>query len=132
MISETSLHDDIQDNEVLPPNFRLTCKDKGSLCGGVAIAVKKKLVCPSMDDVDSAETVRCKLNFFRTFVTFGALYRQSGRTPEDLKIILYYLIANSSTQSKLVIGATLTPRMLLGQMTVLPNRVHMTPMAFMT
>lgn len=57
MITETWLHGDIQDSEVVPPNYKLIRRDRSSRGGGVAIAVKENIVCRSMKSIEDFESV---------------------------------------------------------------------------
>lgn len=104
MITETWLHDDIQDSEVMPPNYRLIRRDRSSRGGGVAIAVKEDIVCRSMKSIENFESVWCQINFFGTWLTLGTVYRRPGSSPDDLKHILEYLLANTNKCSRIVIG----------------------------
>lgn len=57
MIPETWLHDDIRDYEIVPPNYILIRKDRGSRGRGVAMAIKKDFECHQLGDVPDTESV---------------------------------------------------------------------------
>lgn len=104
MISETWLHEGIQNSEVVPPNYRLIRKDRCSRGGGVAIAIKENFVYQLMERVGNTESVWCKLNFFGAWITLGTVYKKPGSSSEELTEIIDYLIANTNARTKLVIG----------------------------
>lgn len=57
-----------------------------------------------MEHVGDSESVWCKLDFFGTWITVGTVYKKPGSSSEDFDKILDYLIANTNSRSKLIIG----------------------------
>lgn len=104
MITETWLHSEIQDAEVVPPNYRLIRKDRSSRGGGVAIAIKDNLICHVMSEIDNSESIWCKINFYGLWLTLGTVYRKPGSSPDDLSNILQFLLTHTTKQSRIIIG----------------------------
>lgn len=103
MILETWLHDDIQDYEIVPPNYKITRKDSGPSGGSVAMAIEKDLECHKLGDVNNRESVWVRLNFCGTWLILGTVYRRPGSTFDDLQEIQSFLMANANSYSKIII-----------------------------
>lgn len=75
IITETWLHAEVSDSEVIPPNYKIIRKDKHTCGGGVAIILTKNLHYNRMPDIDGVEVLWVRVNIFSTSLIIGAFYR---------------------------------------------------------
>ena len=61
-ISETWLHENIYDNEILPAGYTLFRSDRGTKGGGVMLAIKDELTCKQLIVPDTIEALAVIIN----------------------------------------------------------------------
>lgn len=103
VITETWLHSDVQNSEIVPPSYTLIRRDRGSRGGGVAIAIKKNVKFTRLDGIDNHESVWCRLKFFGKNITLGGIYRPPNAPPEYLETLYDYLLQNTNSRSNILI-----------------------------
>lgn len=71
LITETWLHSDIQDNEVIPPTHKIYRNDRPSRGGGVAIVLKSELGACLLPGIPNHESLWCLVDFYGNSVVLG-------------------------------------------------------------
>lgn len=66
MVTETWLHPNLSDSEVIPPNYRILRKDLDTEIGGVAIIHNDSLEYIRMSDILGVETLCVYINICST------------------------------------------------------------------
>lgn len=74
-VTETWLHKEILDQEIVPPNYVIVRKDREHRGGGVAIVLRQGISFTVMPDVPEVEAVWCKVSLNGITVSIGAVYR---------------------------------------------------------
>lgn len=74
-VTETWLHKEILDREIVPPNYVIVRKDRVHRGGGVAIVLRQGISFSVMPDVLDVEAVWCKVSLNGLTVSIGAVYR---------------------------------------------------------
>lgn len=103
VITETWLHADVQDSEVIPSSYKLIRKDRESRGGGVAIAIKNNVAFTVLDGINNHESVWCRIKFLGKRILLGGVYRPPSSSPEYLEAIQDYLADNTNSRSRIII-----------------------------
>lgn len=103
MITETWLHSDVQNSEIVPPSYTLIRRDRGSRGGGVAIAIKNNVKFTRLNDISDHESIWCKLKFFGKTILLGGVYRPPNAPPEYLDALYDYLLQNTNSRSNILV-----------------------------
>lgn len=103
VITETWLHSDVQNSEIIPPSYTLIRRDRGSRGGGVAIAIKNNIKFTRLNGIDDHESIWCKLKFFGKTIILGGVYRPPNAPPEYLDSLYDYLLQNTNSRSNILI-----------------------------
>lgn len=104
VITETWLHAGITDEEIIPPNYKIMRKDRGSRGGGVALVVKRELECFSLGEVQGNESVFFKVKINCESIIVGAFYRPPNSSIEILEQLYDFLGENVTDGSRVVIA----------------------------
>lgn len=67
-ITETWLHGDIKDHEIVPPGYTIVRKDRITRGGGVAVLLRQGICYSLMPDVPGVEAVWCKIQLSQSYV----------------------------------------------------------------
>lgn len=102
-LTETWLHDAIYDNEFVPPEFEVHCRDRNKRGGGVALLFKKKLKLVRMNDPTNIESLFCKSNCDQHCVIVGVAYRPPGSHLKMLQNLKSYVRNNTRSNTKIVL-----------------------------
>ena len=89
-ITETWLHNNIDDNELLPNSYNIHRKDRESRGGGVLLAVKSNISCFRRCDLEESdcELLRGKIPFKdSSSYFFGVFYRPPSRDLTYLEVL---------------------------------------------
>lgn len=84
-ITETWLHGDIHDSEIVPLSYSLIRTDHDSRGGGVAIAVRKGLSFRKEQGIPDHESVWCTVYAHESPVLIGGIYRKPNASDEYIK-----------------------------------------------
>lgn len=90
-VSETWLHSNIYDHEIVPPSYTIVRKDRDTRGGGVAIVLRQGIAYTVMPEVNSVEAVWCKLLLKDGYVYVGAVYRPPNADASYLNPLLDYM-----------------------------------------
>lgn len=101
VITETWLHNNISDDCIVPPGYRMFRKDRNTRGGGVCIIVKNSVYAVMMD-CDVAETIWCKIKFHNVTYIVGAVYRAPSASPEFLEELNTFLCTNIKANTRLI------------------------------
>lgn len=104
VITETWLHAGITDEEIIPPNYKIMRKDRGSRGGGVALVVQRELECFSLGEVQGNESVFFKVKINCESIIVGAFYRPPNSSIEILEQLYDFLGENVTDGSRVVIA----------------------------
>lgn len=75
VITETWLHDDINDDEIVPPGYHLYRRDRGARGGGVAVVTKEYVDVTVCEQIAAHESLLLKLCLFGVNFFLCAVYR---------------------------------------------------------
>lgn len=103
MVTETWLHSDVQNSEIMPPSYTLIRKDRGSRGGGVAIAIKNNIKFTRLNGISDHESIWCKIKFFGKTILLGGVYRPPNAPQEYLDSLYDYLLQNTNSRSNILI-----------------------------
>lgn len=104
VVTETWLHDHINDCEIVPPSYKILRKDRGSRGGGVALIYKNYLSCILMPECSFTESLWCRVKFGGHSIVIGGVYRSPDSSPQFLENIYDYLQENVTCRSKIIIA----------------------------
>lgn len=103
LLIKTWPRDNIFDSEFVPKNCRVFHKDQEGRGGGVAIMFKNKLQILNMSDVQSVESIFCKVYTGRSRYSIGVVYRPPNSFIEVIGRFNYYLHCYVKEEHKLLI-----------------------------
>ena len=72
-VSETWLHKNIYNNEILPAGYTLFRSDRGTKGGGVMLAINDKLTCKQLTVPDNIEALAVIINCSKNLI-FSIVY----------------------------------------------------------
>lgn len=84
VITETWLRNEISDDTIFPPNYKVFRKDRASRGGGVAVLIKQQIEAILLDDIADLECLCIKLSCWGQHFILYALYRPPDTPPEYL------------------------------------------------
>lgn len=87
MVSETWLHSDISDVDVIPPSYQIFRRDRTSRGGGVAIILKNSFAASALAQIDDHESLFLKVNCWGHVFVLCAVYRPPSSPPEFLSLL---------------------------------------------
>lgn len=103
VLTETWLHDDIDDTAVFPPSYQAYRRDRSSRGGGVAVLVKENISAVLLRQANNLETVSLKLSCWgKSFLLF-AVYRAPNSSAQYLCDLCEH-IASFTSDNVLLIG----------------------------
>lgn len=111
LLTVTWLRDDIFDSEFEQKNYKVFRKDRDGREGGIAIICNNKTQVLKMPDVQSAESIFCKVYTGRCRYIIGAVYRPPNSSIGFIERINNYLHCYVKGQHKLIIGDFNLPNM---------------------
>lgn len=85
ILTETWLHQDITDDVVFPPSYKVFRKDRQSRGGGVAVLVKEQFQAYVLEDIVDLECICLKLTCWGKCLILYALYRPPDVSPDYLQ-----------------------------------------------
>lgn len=103
VITETSLHDEIDDTDVFLSNYQAFCRDRHTRGGGVAVLVRQDITAVPLRQAANLEALPLKILCRNTSFLLFAVYRAPGTTPQFLKD-LYEHMASFVHSKTLLIG----------------------------
>ena len=101
-LTETWLNENIFDNEVLPSNYTLFCKDRPSRGGGVLIAVSNKFTCQAITSPDNLEIICINL-MLPSPITFCVTYVPPNSTAVYYDSLFNFLLHLYHISDKMII-----------------------------
>lgn len=107
VVRETWLHELVLDDEIVPPGFKILRKDRGSRGGGVAIIVKRDLVCNLIENSSNIESVWCKVKLPNIEILIGAVYRPPGSGFDFIEKLNNFLIKTRANNHNFIIAGDL-------------------------
>lgn len=84
VITETWLHEQVNDGDIFPPSYTAFRKDRQSRGGGVAVLIQQKFDAVLLDDVPELECICIKVTLWGHSFIVCALYRPPDSTLEYL------------------------------------------------
>lgn len=84
VITETWLHSEICDQDLVPPAYEMYRRDRASRGGGVAVLVKTGINVTRLPDADNTESVCLRLSLFNKSFILYAVYRPPNSLPDYL------------------------------------------------
>lgn len=103
VITETWLHDNIEDAVVFPPSYRAYRRDRSTRGGGVAVLLKNTIAATPLRQADNLETVSLKFSCWdKSFLLFAA-YRAPDSPPEFFRDLFTHM-ASFANDKVLLIG----------------------------
>lgn len=103
-VTETWLHPDIRDNELLPPGYKIMRNDRESRGGGVAIIVKEDVECIRLQGIQNHESVWCNVMIDNALVLLGAIYRAPNKPASYLQNIKSYLDEQKPRNGRIILS----------------------------
>lgn len=103
-ITETWLRPEIQDQELVPPNYKIICRDRDARGGGVAVVIKADIDCVQMPGIPTHESVWCQIKLDNTMIILGAVYRPPNSPISYLEDIQLYLEGLRIRSSRIIIS----------------------------
>lgn len=103
IVTETWINNDIPNDVVVPPGYRVFRWDRNSRGGGVAIVIKKCISAVPIN-CNLSESVWCKFTYANTNYLIGAVYRPPATSPEFLEDLQTFLNSNVNKTTKLVLA----------------------------
>lgn len=100
VITESLLHEDVQDPEVIPPAYKLIRKDRTSRGGG---AIKNNIPYEVLDEIPDHESIWCRITLHCKRITLGEIYRAPSSPPEYLGVVTDYLAKHTNSQTNLIL-----------------------------
>ena len=91
-IAETCLSNSVFDCEILPCEYTLYHKDRGSRGGGVLIAVSDSVPSVLISSLEELEIISVSLNFLNRPTTLCTVYVPPNSGDDYLKNLLSYLL----------------------------------------
>lgn len=104
VLTETWLHSNILNEELIPPEYVIVRKDRLTRGGGVAIALKNNISCLQLDEQGSAEMLWCKITIDNTSLLIGAVYRPPGSHLSFLEDLKSYMLSHVHTNDKIILA----------------------------
>jgi len=101
-LTETWLTDSIFNNEILPVDFAIYRKDRGSRGGGVMLAVRDCISSKLISSPDNLEIITVSVNTVHP-TTFCAIYLPPNSLPEYAQLTFDYIKELCSTTASIII-----------------------------
>lgn len=103
VITETWLHADILDSEIVPTSYCLLRSDRDGRGGGVAIAIKRGLQYCREEGIANHESVWCTIFARDAPVLIGGIYRKPNASDDYLLKVHDYLSGKVTGRTKLIL-----------------------------
>lgn len=103
VITETWLHSEICDQDLVPPAYEMFRRDRSTRGGGVAVLVKTGIKASRLPDVNDTESICLRLSIFDKSFVLYAVYRPPNSPPEYLYNLKAHMEAYIN-QTLIVIG----------------------------
>lgn len=103
VITETWLHPDILDFEIVPSSYCLLRSDRDGRGGGVAIAIKRGLQYRREKGIANHESVWCTIFAHDAPVLIGGIYRKPNASDDYVLQIHDYLVDKVTPRTKLIL-----------------------------
>lgn len=103
VITETWLHPDILDFEIVPASYCLLRSDRDGRGGGVAIAIKRGLQYRREKGIANHESVWCTIFARDAPVLIGGTYRKPNASDDYLLQVHDYLVDKVTPRTKLIL-----------------------------
>lgn len=84
VITETWLHGEISDTDLIPPAYKIIRRDRTSRGGGVAIVVKSSVQVILLSQSEDTESLSVKLNIYGHVFVLCAIYRPPDASSDYL------------------------------------------------
>lgn len=103
VLTETWLHDDIGNDEIVPPNYKLFRRDRSSRGGGVAVVTKSNVDVVVLDQIVDHESLFLKLTCWGNVLILVSAYRPPS-ADSDFLFKLYDHIEKYSNHKIILVG----------------------------
>ena len=103
-VTETWLSSTVLDNEILPSDFSLYCKDRESRGGGFLIAVNSLLPSFQLSTPDELEVVTVRIALHKKVITICTAYIPPNCSDDYKYSLLSYLDTVSSSETVFIMG----------------------------
>lgn len=104
IVTETWLRPEIEDFEVIPPAYKIICKDRDARGGGVAIVIKEGIEFVGMADNPVNESVWCRIQLCGASCVIGAVYRPPNAPLSFLDSIQDYLCNTIPANTRVIVA----------------------------
>lgn len=84
ILTETWLHSDICDEDLVPNSYKVYRRDRPSLGGGVAIILKTEIPVLILEQIEDHESLCIEINSFGNKLIIFAVYRSPSSSPDFL------------------------------------------------
>lgn len=91
MITETWLHDDIDDSDVFPTDYQVFRRDRSTRGGGIAVLVKHNIQAFLSRQIDHHESITLKLYYRGRSILLFAVYRPPDSPPHFLAALFEHM-----------------------------------------
>lgn len=103
IITETWLHADIHDSEIVPATYALLRSDRDGRGGGVAIAIKHGIHFQKEIGIPNHESIWCTLKINDSSVLIGGIYRRPNASVDYLTQLHEFLNTIITDRTKLLL-----------------------------
>lgn len=93
VITETWLHGEIRDDDLVPPAYKIFRKDRSTRGGGVAVLIKSSIQATCLPEVADNECVCLRLSMFGCYFVLYAVYRAPNAAPDCLVNLPAHMLA---------------------------------------